>query len=127
METLVTFVLVTAFATAIYGVSRMTLGGTVRLRAHRRAAGARLFPAAMTQEAHWSRVTSVVERSLGRANAMASHHAAASRQLEAADYALHCLLSELGQVMKTTVTSPLAVRSRPVPVVVAMPSAALAA
>ena len=61
-------------------------------------------------QAHWQRATSIVELSLNRATDVATHHAAALRQLQAAEYALHALLSELGSVVKTSVTSPLAAR-----------------
>ncbi len=64
----------------------------------------------MDGQAHWQRATSVVELSLTRATDMAAHHAAALRQLQAAEYALHALLSELGSVVKTSVTSPLTAR-----------------
>lgn len=61
----------------------------------------------MDGQAHWQRATSVVELSLTRATDMVAHHAAALRQLQAAEYALHALLGELGSVVKTSVSSPL--------------------
>ena len=71
------------------------------------------FPAVMAKDRHWQRTTAVVERSIERATAVATHHASAARQLEAAEYALHCMLDELGHVMKTTIGSPLGARPTP--------------
>jgi hypothetical protein len=69
--------------------------------------------AAPRAETQWQRLSAVVELSLTRAADMSAHQAAAARQLEAAEYALHSLLGELQGVMTTSVVSPLAARVKP--------------
>jgi hypothetical protein len=61
----------------------------------------------MPRDAHWVKATTVVQRAIDRTSTASSHHRAAAQQLEAAEYALHCLLGELDSVMKTAVGSPL--------------------
>lgn len=122
METLFVLALLFALAMAAYAASRMLMGGVTWLRTE--GPNCRpAFPAPMSFQDHWSRAASVVELSLNRATDMAAHHANATRQLEAADYALHVLLGDLKQVMATTVTSPLVQKSRPATAAAHMPAA----
>ncbi len=72
--------------------------------------GKTAFPTLLSRETHWQRATSIVELSLARATDVLTNQSAASRQLEAAEYALHSLLSELGSMMSTSVRSPLEAR-----------------
>ncbi len=65
------------------------------------------FSEPLSVEAHWLRATTAVEHSLRRAGDMGEHQAAALRQLQAAEYALHMLLDELGSVMTPKIGSPL--------------------
>jgi hypothetical protein len=64
-------------------------------------------PARLSAQAHWERVTAAVEQSLARAQDMRDHQHAAAQQLQAAEYALHTLLGELGVVMEPGIASPL--------------------
>jgi hypothetical protein len=125
METTLALALLLILAAAIYVAEHAaTRGWTARKK--RRSGIDPAFPKATTRETHWQRTTAVVERAITRAADMAANHAAAARQLEAADYALHSLLHELGGVMKATVGSPLG--ARPVPEAArAQPQTALAA
>jgi hypothetical protein len=61
---------------------------------------ANLPAAKMSAEAHWSRVSAVVERSVERAHGIGAQHSAARQQLDAAEYTLHRLIEELNDVMK---------------------------
>jgi len=122
METIVALALLFALAMATYLASRSITGFAARLRRERPVA-ARSFPAVMSRETQWARVTGIVEMSLARAADMVSHNAAAARQLEAAEYGLHCLLGELGQVMATAASSPLAEKVWPAAAPAQLPSA----
>ena len=62
----------------------------------------------LSMEEQWLRLGSIVRNSIEIAQSAADHHRQASEQLEAADYALHCLIGELKGVVAVTVTSPLA-------------------
>jgi type VI protein secretion system component VasF len=55
------------------------------------------FP--MSREAHWSRLTAVVDRALSRGHDVNDRQDAARQQLDAAEYALDALLDDLGAVM----------------------------
>lgn len=84
----------------------------LHLRARKSAVPQRKLhiPSALTKETHWQRATSIVELSLSRVTEIMANQAAASRQINAAEYALHSLLIELGGVMATNVRSPLVAR-----------------
>jgi hypothetical protein len=64
-------------------------------------------PAAqMSADAHWARVSAVVERSVVRANGISEQHVAARQQLDAAEYTLHRLIEELNEIMLSPVQLP---------------------
>ena len=64
-------------------------------------------PAAqLSADAHWARVSAVVERSVHRANGISEQQAAARQQLDAAEYTLHRLIEELNDVMLSPVQLP---------------------
>ena len=112
METTIALATLLILVAAIYATDRTVSRGWSALET-RRAGIKTAFPCVLPKDTHWQRTTAVVERSIMRATDVAAHHASAARQLEAAEYALHCLLNELGCVMKTTVGSPLVVRPAP--------------
>jgi hypothetical protein len=60
----------------------------------------------MSAEAHWARVSAVVERSVEQAHAIGEQHSAARQQLDAAEYTLHRLIEELNEVMMSPVQLP---------------------
>lgn len=122
MDTIIGLALLLALAMATYAATRMGVASKPPWR-QVQPAERPAFPAAMARQTHWSRATGIVELSLSRAADMASQHANAARQLEAADYALHVLLGELSQVMATTVRSPLEQASRATATNVRIPSA----
>lgn len=104
------------FATTIIAILAIATVGHVlwrRVFATVPAAPIRAFPQVKPRSAHWQRATSIVEQSLARASDIVSCQAAAARQLDACDYALHALLAELGDVMNLGVASPLAPRQQP--------------
>jgi hypothetical protein len=125
METVVALTLLIVLAAAIYAADRVVARGW-NARPARRSGPAAGFPGVLSRDAHWQRVTGMVERSITRASDISAHQASAARQLEAADYALHCLLDELGDVMMTTVRSPLQMKAM-VPTRSAQAPAAMAA
>lgn len=125
MEIIVALTMLIALSTAILAVSRITGIGAGTKGA--KNGGRQAFPAIRPAAMQWQRVTGVVELALSRAADMSAHQAAATRQLEAADYALHTLLGELNQVMTTSVASPLVRKPRPAAPVLPLPSSALAA
>ena len=122
MDTIIGLALLLALAMATYAATRKGVASKPLWR-QLNTAERRTFPAVMARQTHWSRATGIVELSLSRAADMASQHANAARQLEAADYALHVLLGELSQVMATTVRSPLEQTSRVLPANLQIPSA----
>lgn len=67
-------------------------------------------PSVLSRETHWQRATSIVELSLSRVTDIMANQKAASRQINAAEYALHSLLIELSSVMATSIGSPLEAR-----------------
>jgi hypothetical protein len=81
------------------------------------------IPGVLSKETHWQRATSIVEQSLSRVTDIMANQAAASRQINAAEYALHSLLIELGSVMATGVRSPLEARHAHSPSPARLPSA----
>lgn len=81
------------------------------------------IPGVLSKETHWQRATSIVELSLLRVTDIKANQAAASRQINAAEYALHSLLIELGSVMATSVRSPLEARRAHSAAPVRLPSA----
>jgi hypothetical protein len=107
-------------AAAIYFADRAVARGWSD---RRKPVAARPFPKPMSRATHWQRATAVVERSIVRAADVSMHQAAAARQLEAAEYALHCLLDELGSVMTTSIGSPLAAKPATVSTPRPMPTA----
>lgn len=62
--------------------------------------------AQMSAEAHWARVSAVVERSVERAHGIGQQQVAARQQLDAAEYTLHRLIEELNEVMLSPVQLP---------------------
>lgn len=64
----------------------------------------------LSPDAHWRRVTVVVEQALMCASTISEHQANAAQQLRSAEYALHTLLEELSAVMAPNVASPLQAR-----------------
>ena len=68
------------------------------------------LPSVLARETHWQRATSIVELSMSRVTDIMANQTAASRQINAAEYALHSLLIELGSVMATSIRSPLEAR-----------------
>jgi hypothetical protein len=107
METIIALTLLLLLCLAIYVSDRIISRGWNKFK-HKQIAKPLAIPPAMPLAVHWSRTTAVVERSLKRAISMSACHASAASQLDAAEYALHALISELGQVMAVTVASPLA-------------------
>ena len=122
MQTIIALALLSALAIATYLASRIIAGGVSNLRSECQSQ-AGTFPAVTPGDNQWALVTGIVELSLARAANIVTHNAAAARQLEAADYALHSLLGELSQVMAPAVSSPLAAKVRPVAAPTQMPSA----
>lgn len=106
METISLLAMLLVTGASVYGTAWLVGKGWTRLTRTQPRPSA-VFPGAMPKQTHWQRATSIVELSVARASDMTACHAAASRQLEAAEYALHSLLAELGSVMATTVNSPL--------------------
>jgi hypothetical protein len=53
----------------------------------------------LSSENQWGRVSSVVEQSVARSHEIRDRHGAARQQLDAAEYALHCLLEDLQGIM----------------------------
>jgi hypothetical protein len=53
----------------------------------------------ISSENQWGRVSSIVEQSVARSHEIQDRQGAARQQLDAAEYALHCLLDELQVVM----------------------------
>ena len=77
---------------------------------------------------HWSAVAAIVETGLRQVEAMSACHAAAGRQIDAAEYALHRLIADCSKVMRRPLVEPAApllplVRLPP-PAIVAEPLAA---
>ena len=84
------------------------------------------FPAGLSVEAQWSRVTKIVEATLCHARNAGAYHAMAGLRLDAAEYAFGRMVEELRPV----VTRPIMVSAVPTPVetrVVTAPQDALAA
>jgi hypothetical protein len=109
METTIALILLLILAATVYATERAVSSGW-SARKTRRNSIKTGFPGVLAKDSHWQRTTAVVERSIMRATDVAAHHASAARQLDAAEYALHCLLDELGGIMKITVGSPLGAR-----------------
>lgn len=57
---------------------------------------------------HWSTVAAIVETGLRQVEAMSACHAAASRQIDAAEYALNRLIADYGKVMRRPLVPPAA-------------------
>jgi len=68
---------------------------------------------------HWSRVAAIVETGLHRIEAMSACHAAAGRQIDAAEYALNRLIADCSKVMR----GPPAPAAPPQPLRLALPAA----
>ncbi len=62
--------------------------------------------APLTAEAQWQRVSTLVERSIKRAQNIGEQQSAARQQLDAAEYTLHRLIEELNEVMTSPVQLP---------------------
>ena len=62
--------------------------------------------AQLSAEAHWARVSAVVNRSVERAHGIGKQHSAARQHLDAAEYTLHRLIEELNEVMMSPVQLP---------------------
>ncbi|HXE70996.1 MAG TPA: hypothetical protein VN523_16690 [Hyphomicrobiaceae bacterium] len=76
---------------------------------------------------HWSAVAAIVETGLRQAEAMSACHAAAGRQIDAAEYALHRLLADCSKVMRRPHVEPAALPQSPrlpLPATIAEPLAA---
>jgi hypothetical protein len=57
---------------------------------------------------HWSTVAAIVETGLRQVEAMSACHAAAGRQIDAAEYALHRLIADCSKVMRRPLVEPAA-------------------
>ncbi len=112
MDAVIAFALLMVLAVAVFIADRSVAGRWTWYSKPKRAV-AGPFPRQLQGESQWQRVTAVVDRSVVRTSQLVLQQAAAERQLEAAEYALHCLLQDLGGVMKTTVGSPLQAKSMP--------------
>ena len=110
MEIIVALCLLVALTAGIWRVDRAISRSS--FDSARRSPAA--FPSCMPREMQWQRTTSVVERSIERAANVVAANVAAARQLEAAEYALHCLLEEIGGVMRIHVQSPLLAHVAPI-------------
>ncbi len=77
---------------------------------------------------HWSAVAAIVETGLRQVEAMSACHAAAGRQIDAAEYALHRLIADCSKVMRRPLVEPAApllpLLRLPPPAIVAEPLAA---
>jgi|SRR5262245_55079282 len=62
---------------------------------------------------HWSTVAAIVETGLRRVEAMSACHAAAGRQIDAAEYALNRLIADYDKVMRRPPVPPPAAAPRP--------------
>jgi hypothetical protein len=74
--------------------------------------------AAGTQTAsnsHWSRVREIVEAGVHRTEAISAWHAAAGRQIDAAEYALNGLIADCAKVMRMPAPVPAAPAPLPRP------------
>ena len=60
-------------------------------------------PAALS---HWCCVIDIVESGLSRTEAMSAWHAAAGKQIDAAEYALNWLVADCGKVMRLPSAAP---------------------
>ena len=69
--------------------------------------------AALSADVQWSRVSSVVERSVERAHGIGAQQSAARQQLDAAEYTLQRLIDELADVMTLPVRRSQLVDSKP--------------
>jgi hypothetical protein len=58
----------------------------------------------MSADAHWARVSAVIQQSASRAQGMSDRHLAARQQLDAAEYTLQQLIDDLNVVMRLPVT-----------------------
>jgi hypothetical protein len=79
-----------------------------------------------TASGHWSAVAAIVETGLRRIEAMSACHAAAGRQIDAAEYALQRLIADCSTVMPRPRVEPAAppLLRLPLPAAVAEPLAA---
>jgi hypothetical protein len=129
----------------LYGIG-ITFAKFRRALAHARAkrktarAGARLAAAELSRRAatpanairppasgHWSTVAAIVETGLHQVEAMSACHAAAGRQIDAAEYALQQLIADCSKVMRRPLVEPAAPPRPlrlPLPATVAEPLAA---
>jgi hypothetical protein len=57
---------------------------------------------------HWSTVAAIVETGLRQVEAMSACHAAAGRQIDAAEYALQRLIADCSKVMRRPLVEPAA-------------------
>jgi prophage DNA circulation protein len=60
----------------------------------------------LSADAQWQRVSSIVERSVERAQSIGAQQSAARQQLDAAEYTLHRLIEELNEVMAAPMLLP---------------------